>query len=139
MKRGKFVEGLMLLVAVVFLVLAVFVYIKKDDVQFKKYADTADDVKANMSSVESQQFKLKEEQKNFVANTTTALGDLVGRVKALEEKSGDKNINLNLKEPVRFSVVYKTVLPEAPATIKPKSKTPLLEKAGVTRAPRLNQ
>lgn len=135
--KGFGVEAILFVASLVLCLVCAIAWIKRDDSAFKRMADTADDVKINVSSVESQQFKLKEEQQNFVANTTTALGDLVGRVKALEERSGDKNINLNLKEPVRFSVVYKTVLPELPTSIK--SKTPLLDKSGVTRATRMSQ
>lgn len=137
--RGKFMESMLVLIAVVFLVMSIVIYVKKDESQGAKALSLTEDNRDVVSSVESQVNKLREENKNFAGNMTTAIGDLVGRVRSLEE--ANKNINVNLKEPVTFNVVYKEkaihpgvagALPEVPPQISgKKSKTPMSDRAGL--------
>jgi hypothetical protein len=133
--RGKFMESMLILIAVIFLVMSIVIYVKKDESQGAKALNLTEDNRDVLTGVEEQINKLKEEQKNFVGNITTATGDLVGRVRSLEE--ANKNINVNLKEPVTFNVVYKEkvihpgvagALPEIPPQISGK-KTPMLRRA----------
>ena len=131
MKRG-FMEGIILFVAVIFLILAMFIYLRRDDTESKIFSEAAKSFKGSINAVESESSKLILEQKNFAANTVTALADLTGRIAKLEQRQS-QDVNFNLKEPVNFNVTYKNVLPNPPI----KSKTPLLDKAGIR--PRLNQ
>lgn len=126
--------GVLVLISVILFIAAYVLYDKRDETEGAKYSKRADDLLINVSSVESQATKIREEQKNFATNTVTALADITGRISALENKSRD--INLNLEKPLQVSIVYKTVLPTAPTLTK--GKTPLLDKAGVTKAARMN-
>ena len=126
-------DGVVLFVAVVFLILAAYLYIRRDDTEFKKYSDAADNVKINISSLEAQTQKVIESQQNFISNTITALEEFNKRLEAIENKKQDsKEINLHLKEPLSINVVYHEPhkIPDVVPQINGK-KSSMLQRAGI--------
>lgn len=143
MKRGKFVEGLLVLVAAVFLVVSIIIYQRKDETEGSKALDVATTTQGSINTVKAEQKKIEDEQKTFAETTVTMLADLNKRLDEVEKKpaptqvaSVPQNINLHLKEPVTFNVMYHDKPKALPEVIPPqisgkKSKTPLSDKAGL--------
>ncbi len=143
----KTMELVLFIAALVLCVVTGFVYLKREDTDYKKFSVASEDLRGSVRSVEDEQLKTKDDQKTFASQTVAMLNDLNNRVKTVEDnlesiKDQKKDVNLNLKTPVTFQLVYKNekqVLPEVPPQISgKKTKTPLLDKVGITRPPRVN-
>jgi hypothetical protein len=156
MRKGKFVEGIFLLAACVLLCLGIFVYLKKDDSEAKRYADKADEAKLAVDALDGKITgyqdtvvqlidKLKAENKAVTDANMALFNDLNHRVGRIETTSDTpKNLNLSFAEPLKVSVVYREakmkpkplipgVLPDAPFSKPSVNPHPsLLERAGVT-------
>lgn len=136
--RGNFMSGMLVLIAVILFVAAYAVYENKDQTEGARFAKRADDLLTNVSNVEAQQHKLFEENKAFSNAVLTLLNDVTARVVALEkpkiELPKTENVNVHLKEPVTFKVVYEGVKGNFMQGIPPQisGKNSLLHKAGIT-------
>lgn len=155
MRKGRFMEGMILLTAVIFMGLASYIYLKKDDTEAKRYADKANDAKLAVDALDVKILtyqdivnqlveKLRIENKAVENANMALLNDLNHRI-AIVEKTQDtpKNVNVNFPEPIKVSVVYrqaekKPLLPTIPSphsggsTGTEISKS-LLQRAGVTQ------
>jgi regulator of replication initiation timing len=128
-------------------VVAAIGYIKRDDGE----AQVITDIKAQNADLKKEVAKMVEENKVSLDANVTLLADLNKRVEEIEKRPEpeDQNINLHLKEPVTFNVVYhekskpqepKPVLPEIPPQLsgKKSSKTPMLDRANIKHLPKEN-
>lgn len=116
-----------------------YAYLKLENKDFSKASAAVDDVRVNMSSIESEQNKITQSQQNFFSNTVTALEQLNKRIEAVENKKPEaQKVNLSFTDPLKISVVYRQAvkkLPEIPPQISGKYKTRkvLLDRAGLLR------
>lgn len=143
-------EGVLFLCSLALCVVTGVLFFKFEAKDYKQATAAVDDVKGDVTAVENLQKKYVEEQKAFAITTVDMLADLNKRLREMETKKQEpREINLNLKEPVRFQVVYKTIQQPIPPRIpdppqftgkKATTKTPLLDKVGIThKAPTVNQ
>lgn len=154
MRKGKFVEGVFLLAACVLLCLGIFVYIKKDDTESKRYADKADEAKLAVDALDTKiqgyqdtvnllVEKIRTENKAVTDANVALLNDLNHRVGRIEKTSDTpQNVNVNFPEPIKVNVVYrqaekKPLLPTIPSPHSGGTGTEisksLLQRAGVTQ------
>lgn len=148
MKRKWGIEMILFIASVVLCVVAAIGYIKRDDGE----AQVITDIKAANADLKKEVAKMIEENKVSLETNVTLLSDLNKRVEEIEKRPEpeDQNINLHLKEPVTFNVVYhekpkaaevpKNIIPEVPPQIsgKKSSKTPLLDKVNIKHLPKEN-
>jgi hypothetical protein len=142
-KKGNFVEGMLLLAAAGLFVLALFAYMKREDTDYKKFNDAAGDMRGSISSLEKVVSEAAQRNQNMYTNATEIMNDLNHRVKRLEEEvQKPKQMNVTMTEPVKVSVVYraakpKPLLPSPPQSLHNKPDGSLMGRAGF--APRDNQ
>jgi hypothetical protein len=146
MRKGRFVEGNLVIACCVLLGLSVFIYLNKEDTEAKRGADNINDVKLAVKALDGKiteyqdtttQYieKLRTENKAVTEANIALLNDLNHRVGRMEKTSDTpKNVNVSFAEPLKVSVVYrqatkKPLIPTRPIPDAPKT---LLERAGVT-------
>lgn len=127
MKRGGGVEGLILIVSVIFFILALFIYMRKDDTSGSKSLEVANEARSLILSMQS----TIDSKQASIEKLTTDLKGLDERfenfVHNMDLNREQEPLRISLAEPLKVSVVYRqsTLKTE---TIKNKS---LLHRAGI--------
>lgn len=107
-------------------------YLSRDDSAGARSENIIKDIRSQVDAVQKLVLELGDRHSNFSQNVTTALGDVVGRVKTLEERKQLENVNLHLFNPLQIEIVNKPVNKLVNKLVS-KSKTPLLDRAGITK------
>lgn len=136
--RGNNMFAILFVCSIALCIVTGYAYLKLENKDFSKASAAVDDVRVNMSSIESEQNKITQSQQNFFSNTVTALEQLNKRIEAVENKKPEaQKVSLSFNEPLKISVVYRQAvkkLPEIPKTMNGKvTKTPMLDRAGISQ------
>lgn len=129
-KKGRSmngVDGLIILVAVLFAVLCFLIVEKRNETRGARALEISSDTKDLVGTLETNQNQMREELKRTALAQEAIMTDLKNRVDNLEKRPQSLKV-----EPIQVSVVERQVLPAPPPQItggkgkKPKS---LLERA----------
>ncbi len=135
--KGNNMFAILFVCSIALCIVTGYAYLKLENKDFSKASAAVDDVKINMSAVEAEQNKITQSQQTFFANTVTALEQLNKRIEIVENKKLEaQKVNLSFNEPLKISVVYRQAvkkIPETPKGLNGKSKTPMLERAGINQ------
>jgi hypothetical protein len=142
MKGKVFMDGIVLLIAVVFLILAAYLFVSRNDGASKELKETTSDLKASLKIVQDTLDKVNESNSELVqelkAIKTVSDGLFADHGKRISDIENKKpltqlnDINLRFKEPLKVSIIYREAmkkLPEIPAHMN--GKMPLIKRAGL--------
>jgi hypothetical protein len=130
--KGNMAEVVLFAMSILLLVGAAFLYLRKEDNDFSRFVNLLSEVKNRLDVLEKSQADVLNAYAQRLDAAAVEIEEI--RVKNDALSKSQRNVNVTFSKPVPISLVYKkqsAVIPEAPAPTTKKTRTPLLERAGV--------
>lgn len=134
-------EGMVLLVAAIFFVLSFYFFVTRDKSSGARTEEAIGGVKSTLTSVESNQNQMREENKAVANAFAESISNLQMRLETIEKRPLESTINVHVPpfkmEPIQVNVVEKEKpvfsYPTATPIAKPRIKngSPLSKRAGL--------